>query len=267
MRAIATVPEMIISRLRADDSRLIFLLAIEGEEYTSEAINEGTGLKLTLKCSCAQSNDEIEKILSMFGLGRAQLFFPRKPLEREDCISCSIAAILSSFYALKREVNIVNELNAPQELKAILASSLLGGMNIYSIGEKAPALLRYFYPHEALRVAVLYREPKTLEIIAPKSSIYDMIEGLSLIYAGESEAGAKAIIRASNAIYASAQSGDRPSSLPLFPGEGKEYLLLPSSTTCSPYLMKLNAEASDYIKKQGRASISRLSRGATVLIG
>ncbi|MGC8909128.1 MAG: hypothetical protein ACP5O5_00885 [Fervidicoccaceae archaeon] len=266
LKANVVVSDLISSLIKTETSSVLIFLSAEGVEASAEGEEINGKVELSLSCPCSLSEREVEELLETVGIKRAEVRLKTTFVRSEGCRSCEIAAILAAFYSTGKGLDVMRELDVSPELKAALSSSLFGGLNIYSLKGKYPALIRYFYPGELLRVIVL-KEPKfSGEIIVDKGSLYDFIEGLSLLYAGDGEEGTRALVTASRTMLKDLVIAEDITDLPLFPSSSGSFMLLPSTTSCSSYVMNIGSRASEFIKKRGEAKITRLSRGATVIV-
>ncbi|MEM0241798.1 MAG: hypothetical protein QXR92_05285 [Fervidicoccaceae archaeon] len=260
MRATATLNEIRLSRLKAGESDILIVYSVESKEFTATAIERNGMVDLDLECPCSQKKEELINHLSEAAIEVGRISIKAGYNGGEECLSCTVAAILTSAYALAKTINVMEDIEASQEMRAILASSLLGGINIYSFGSRTPALLRYFYPSEFIKAITIQSQQYRKNMVVSRDTIFSIIEGLSLIYAGENEQGTKILLKASNSFYSGSE-------LPIIPLTTGDIILLPSSTSCSSFLMSLGSKIADYLKDRGNmARISRLGRGATVLI-
>jgi len=257
---------MLVSKIRAESSAVLIVLSIEGREYYANARNVDGKIEIDLKCSCSQRRETIESILTSAGMKNVLLKFQQLDKMSEGCLSCSIASALAGFYSSEKSLDLMRGLDVDQEFRAAAASSLLGGISIYSIRGRTPALLRYFYPSEAIKLIFLENVNPGREFSAPKSALYDFVEGLSLIYSGENEEGLMALVSSSNSILKREGWLKGSEDIPLFPSMGGLFMLIPSSASCSSYVMEVSSKASDFIKSRSGVRVTRLSRGATVLI-
>lgn len=266
MKAEVTVPEVLVSKIRAESSEVLIVLSIEGREDYAVARDVNGKIEIDLRCYCSQKRETIENTLASAGMKKALLSFQQLDKTSEGCLSCSIAAALAGFYSSGKFLDLMRGLEVDQEFRAAAASSLLGGISIYSIRGRTPALLRYFYPSEAIKLIFLENVNPGGEFSAPKSALYDFVEGLSLIYSGENEEGLRALVSSSNSILKREGWLKGSEDIPLFPSMGGLFMLIPSSASCSSYVMEVSSKASDFIKSRSGVKVTRLSRGATVLI-
>lgn len=266
MKANVVVSELMSSRINAESSNTLIFLNAEGTEFSAEGEEKEGIIEVRLSCPCSISERKIEETLEVAGIKKADITLHASGEEKDECLSCIVVAILATFYSNGKGIDIIKELEAPPELKAAVVSSLFGGISVYSLRGKIPALIRYFYPSELLKVVIL-REPKQFgETSASKAGIYDFVEGLSLIYAGESEEGTRALVNSSISILKNEERSEDLVGLPVFPFSAGKFMLLPSSTSCSSFVMNLSAKASEFIKKRSNVRVTRLSRGATVIV-